>query len=62
MFNKETYEEIRIKTRDINKLKNVDERIKATIDFKDTLYVKIADELDELFSNINLKKTKEEEE
>ena len=60
MFSKEVYEEIRIKTRDINKLKLSEDRLAETIKFKDQLYNKIADELDELFSNINLKKKKDE--
>lgn len=62
MFNKETYEEIKRKTSEINKMKNTGDRINATISFKDVLYQRIADELDELFSNINLKKTREDEE
>lgn len=61
MFSKDIYDEIKLKTREINKLKTASERLDATIEFRDSLYVKINDELDELFSNINLKKRKDED-
>ncbi len=60
MFSKDIYDEIKLKTREINKLKTVSERVEATIEFRDSLHVRINDELDELFSNMNLKKRKEE--
>lgn len=61
MFSKEINEEIKTKTREINKLKSVDERLAATIAFKDSVQGRINDELDELFSNINLKKKRDED-
>jgi hypothetical protein len=61
MFSKEINEEIKAKTREINKLKSVDERLSATIEFKDLIQGRINDELDELFSNINLKKKRDED-
>lgn len=61
MFSKEINEEIKAKTREVNKLKTVEERIEATIELKYSIQGRINDELDELFSNINLKKKKDEE-
>ena len=62
MFDKTLYEEIKTKTREINKMKHIDQRVDATVEYKNSIYAKIADELDELFSNINLKKNKDENE
>lgn len=61
MFDKTVYEDIKTRTKEINKIKSVDQRLVATIDYKAALYAKIADELDDLFSNINLKKNKDED-
>lgn len=61
MFNKDFYEEVKNKTREINKIKNLDERVSATVSFKDNIYSKIADEVDELLSSINLRKGRDEE-
>ena len=61
MFNKEFYEEIKNKIKEINKIKSIDERVVQTIALKELVYNKIGDEIDELFSDINLRKNKNEE-
>jgi len=60
MFNREILEEIKSKTREINKMKTLDERVQAITAFRDGLYLRINDEMDEQLSNINLKTVKEE--
>ena len=62
MFNKDFYEEVKTKTKEINKIKVLDERVNATASFKDVIYSKIADEVDDLLSSINLRKGRDEEE
>lgn len=61
MFNKDTFDEIKGKVREINKLKKQKERLEAFISYKNSLHLRINDELDEIFSSINLKKSKEED-
>jgi hypothetical protein len=61
MFNKETYDEIKIKVREINKLKKQADRLETFINYKNSLHLRINDELDEIFSSINLRKSKEED-
>jgi molybdopterin-guanine dinucleotide biosynthesis protein A len=61
MFNKEFYEDIKTKTREINKLKTQEERIDAMIAARASIYARINDEVDDLFSNINTKKGKDED-
>lgn len=40
----------------INQLSNVSDRIQKAIELKEKIYKEINDEIDELFSNLNLKK------
>lgn len=60
MFNREILEEIKSKTREINKMKTLEERVMAITNFRDSLYSRINDEMDEQLSNINLKTVKED--
>jgi hypothetical protein len=62
MFNKELLEEIGKKIKEINKMKIVHDRIDAAVNFGHDLRSRINDEIDEHFSNFNLKLTKEEKE
>lgn len=61
MLSKELEDEIRSKSRDINKLNSVNERVDSTVEYRYSVQARINDELDELFSNINLKRKKDEE-
>ena len=61
MFNKDFYEEVNSRTKEINKIKVLEERVNATASLKDNIYNKIADEVDDLLSNINLRKSRNEE-
>ena len=58
MLNKETLDYVKTSIKDINKQKDVDIRIEKMIKIKDDIRCQLNDELDELFSNINLKKLK----
>jgi hypothetical protein len=58
MLNKETVELIQQKVKEINKEKDIDKRCTLMIELKDEVVFKINDELDELFSYVNLKKPK----
>lgn len=58
MFNRELQEEIKSMIKMINKLETQSERIEKTADFKNHLYSKFRDEVDELLSSINLQKDK----
>lgn len=58
MLNKETEEFIKQKIKEINKEKKVDTRCDKMIELKDEIVGRINDELDELFSYVNLKKPK----
>ena len=58
MLSKETIEEIQFKIKEINKEKKIDRRCEKMIEVKQDVIVKINDELDELFSYVNLKKPK----
>lgn len=60
MFNREILEEIKSKTREINKMKTLEERVNAITNFRDSLYSRLNDEIDEQLSNINLKTIKED--
>lgn len=58
MLAKEIIEEVNSKTKEINKLKDIDIRIAEMIKIKNNIRYQINDELDELFSKINIKRTK----
>lgn len=58
MLNKETLDNLKIKIKEINKLKTVDQRLATMIQIKDNLRNEINDELDDLFAGVNLYKTK----
>lgn len=56
MFNREILEEIKSKTKEINKIDSVEERVESITNYRDNLYRRLNDEIDELLSNINLRK------
>lgn len=58
MLSKDTEEFIKQKIKEINKEKKIDCRCDKMIELKDEIVGKINDELDELFSHVNLKKPK----
>lgn len=60
MFSKEILEEIKLKTKEINKMKTFEERVSELSNLRDSLYLRINDEVDELLSNINLKNIKKD--
>jgi len=60
IFSKEKNEEIRERVRQINKLRTQGERLEECITYKEKIHGEINDEVDEIFSSINLKKDKEE--
>ena len=62
VFHKELYEEIRTKTKAINRLKLRDDRINAIAELRDSIYDRINDEVDDLLAEVNLKKNKNENE
>lgn len=61
VFNKDFYDELKTEVKEINKNKALDDRIAALITFKNKIHAKINDEVDEILSFINLKKSKEED-
>jgi hypothetical protein len=61
MFNKDTYDEIKVKIREINKLKTAGERLTSYLSYYEGFRGRLNDELEELFSTINLKKSREED-
>lgn len=61
MLDKQTMEEIKEAIRNLNRLKRQEERLSTFIQYKNTLHLRINDVLDELFSSVNLKKSKEED-
>lgn len=58
MLNKETMDYIKSSIKEINREKVVDLRLDKMIDAKEKIRCQFNDELDELFSAINLKKIK----
>ena len=58
MLNKETVERIKENIKEINKEKDLDARIDKMILVKDDIRNGVNDQLDDLFSTINLKKLK----
>lgn len=62
MFSKEIYEFIEGGIKRINKLTLLQDRIDASSELRTKIYDRINDEVDDLFSDLNLRKTKKEEE
>lgn len=58
MLSKEIVDYIHQKIKEINKEKKIDIRCEKMIEVKEDVICKINDELDELFSYVNLKKPK----
>ncbi|MEO6305585.1 MAG: hypothetical protein ABIP51_20650 [Bacteroidia bacterium] len=58
MLREETIRELKEKIKEINRDKEIDERLKKMINLLDDTRLKINDELDEIFSAVNLKKKK----
>jgi hypothetical protein len=58
MLREETVKELKEKIKDINRDKDIDERLKKMILLLDETRLKINDELDDIFSGVNLKKKK----
>ena len=58
VIGKELYEELRFRIKEINKFNNLDHRLDGLISLKQSTHNKINDELDEIFSGINLKEKK----
>lgn len=58
MLAKETIDYINLKIKEINKEKQIDTRCEKMIEVKDEVILKINDQLDDLFANVNLKKSK----
>ena len=58
MLSKETVELLKGRIKTINKLKTVEERIAALIQLREETHNAINDELDDVFSAVNLKKSR----
>lgn len=58
MLREETVKELKEKIKEINREKEIDERLKKMISLLDEIRLNINDELDEIFSAVNLKKKK----
>ena len=58
MLREEIVKELREKIKIINREKTIDERLVQMISLLDETRIKINDELDEIFSSVNLKKKK----
>jgi hypothetical protein len=58
MLREEIVKELRDKIKDINKEKVLEERLKKMITLLDETRFKVNDELDEIFSEVDLKKRK----
>jgi hypothetical protein len=58
MLNKETLDKLKETIREINKLKNLDDRLAAMIKAKDELRNAVNEELDDLFASVNIKRSR----
>jgi len=58
MLREETVKELKDKIKEINKEKEIDERLHKMISLIEETRTKFNDELDEIFSAVNLKKKK----
>jgi hypothetical protein len=58
MLNKDTMDYIKSSIKEINREKDIDARLEKMILVKDEIRNKLNDELDDLFSTINLKRLK----
>lgn len=58
MLREEIIKDLKEKIKEINKEKNVDKRLSIMISLIEEVRLKINDELDDLFSAVNLKKNK----
>lgn len=58
MLREEIIKDLKEKIREINKEKNIDKRLSLMISTIEEIRLKINDELDDIFSAVNLKKNK----